>query len=626
MKKLLSLFTLVLFSTSLFAYDFEVDNIYYNILGSDSVEVTSGDIKYSDSVIIPSIVKHDSTFYHITAIGEGAFYNCTDLTAITIPNSVTAIGDNAFRDCSSLTSITIPNNVTTLGGWAFHSCSSLTSVIWNAKNCADFTSRWRAPFYSTASIITSFTFGDSIQHIPANLCLGMDNLDSITIPNSVVSIGESAFYDCSHLSTITCLATTPPTIYENTFMQPYSGTIIIPCGTLDLYTNAIGWSQFTNYQEPSLDYTFSAVSANNLQGHVSIIQEPNCQNDTVAIIEARPNRGYKFKIWNDSVTDTKRTIILRQDTALIANFDSLMFTISTAVNYSEWGTVIGAGTYQDGKTITLTAIPNEYYKFVSWNDGNTDNPRTITVSEDIEYTANFASEIRVTDVLLSQAKIELSKGNSRKLEASVLPFDAFNQNIIWTCSDEKIAIVSDGWVVAQENGTAMVRVTSEDGGFYKECHVSVGDEYDKVQVTPSSNSAGFVWSMVEEANKYILIIWVDAEQTQKLITMIFNSQGQLTSMEIHPQNAPRKAPSQVNSGFNFTVTGLEENTTYSFVMDSYNLHDEVIDSQVGQFTTTTTDLENTFINSANVHKVLENGTIYILRNGKKYTIDGRKVE
>ena len=136
----------------------------------------------------------------VTSIGGSTFYGCSSLTSITIPNNVTVIKNGAFYNCSSLTSVTIGNSVTNIGSSAFSKCSSLTSVIWNAENYADFSSYAAAPFYNVNKTITSFTFGDNVRHIPTYLCYYMNQLTSITIPHSVTSIGEGAFYNCSSLT------------------------------------------------------------------------------------------------------------------------------------------------------------------------------------------------------------------------------------------------------------------------------------------------------------------------------------------------------------------------------------------------------------------------------------------
>ena len=207
--KIFTLFTALTLSAGvLFASDTAVDGIYYDFddanltatvtyRGSFSSEYD----EYTGDVVIPTTVTYGGNPYSVTSIGSAAFYGCSGLTAVTIPNSVTSIGSYAFRGCSDLTSVTIPNSVTSIGDLAFDGCSGLTSVVWNAKNCADFSYN-SAPFYNIKSQITSFTFGSEVEHIPAYLCYGMENLTSVTIPNSVTSIGEYAFYDCSGLTSV----------------------------------------------------------------------------------------------------------------------------------------------------------------------------------------------------------------------------------------------------------------------------------------------------------------------------------------------------------------------------------------------------------------------------------------
>lgn len=122
-KGILILFVLAIFPfASLFAYDCEVDGIYYNRLSADEFQVTNGTVKYSGDVEIPKTVMYRDKVFKVTQIGYYAFQNCKDLTTITMPSTVTTIGENAFLDCNALTSITIPEGVTSIGEGAFNGC------------------------------------------------------------------------------------------------------------------------------------------------------------------------------------------------------------------------------------------------------------------------------------------------------------------------------------------------------------------------------------------------------------------------------------------------------------------------------------------------------------------------
>ena len=135
----------------------------------------------------------------VTSIGDYAFSSCSALKQITLPESVTSIGDYAFSYCSALTQVTIPSSVTSIGDEAFYGCSALTQVTWNVINCADFNN---GPFNDSRSNIKVFIFGNQVEHIPAFLCYYMDKLTQVTIPESVTSIGESAFSRCSALTQV----------------------------------------------------------------------------------------------------------------------------------------------------------------------------------------------------------------------------------------------------------------------------------------------------------------------------------------------------------------------------------------------------------------------------------------
>ena len=106
-------------------------------------------------------------------------------------------------------------------------------------------------------------------------------------------------------------------------------------------------------------------------------------------IEAIPNVGHEFLMWNDSITDNPREIVVTQDSTFVAMFAVSQYTITVVSDHPDWGIVTGGGTFYYGDTIEIAATPYIGFEFVKWNDGNTDNPRTIIVTENQEFKAYF---------------------------------------------------------------------------------------------------------------------------------------------------------------------------------------------------------------------------------------------
>ena len=224
---------------------------------------------------------------NITVLNEEVFSGCSALESIALPASLTTINRYAFKNCSSLTSITIPENVTTItcvsGSSAystFAGCTSLASVEWNARHCGGFTrvgqyQEYATPFEAIKANISSFTFGENVEHIPAYLCHGMTGLESITIPSSVSSIGAYAFDGCTGITSVASNATIPPTLASDAFSSPSTKKLYLP-HNVDVkaaYRAASGWNSFTEAN------TFPKIVQFDLNGKSGTIPDPQFFDD-----------------------------------------------------------------------------------------------------------------------------------------------------------------------------------------------------------------------------------------------------------------------------------------------------------------------------------------------------------
>ena len=351
MKRIVLLFLLVLISVcqSAFAYDFSAvspsgHTLYYSISYSyygNSVTVTSSDYITGD-LVIPSSVTNNGTTYYVEAIGAYAFAY-QHMSSVVIPNTVTSIGEYAFSGCD-MTSVTFPFNASYTIGWgAFSACPLLTSVDFRGA----VTSIGGEAFESCSSL-TSVTFADLGMAYSTSIGTGAfhycTSLTSVTLSH-VTSIGQDAFLGCSSLTSLT-LGSSVDSILADAFM-----------------------------------------SCNNLS-------EIFCQTSTAPMLEWDVFLGVPSTI--PVYIPCGSTSSFQSSWTHFSNFVEMSFayTLDLQVNDTTMGRAVFISRPNCQNTALIAAVTNPYYTFDFWSDGDTTNPRTITLTSNTSLVAHFSSAVR----------------------------------------------------------------------------------------------------------------------------------------------------------------------------------------------------------------------------------------
>ena len=644
--------------------------------------VTSiGDYAFYECYSLKNITLPDN----ITSIGNSAFDLCEALKSINIPNGVTHIGKRAFNNCRTLTSITLPNTLESIDDWSFQTCISLKSIIIPSsvtyigesvfENCTfakdNFVNQstlnevdhdyWGAKIIETEEENNGLFIKDNVVvgcrksvksvSIPNSITAIADSafcdcsLTSITIPTSVKSIGKYAFANCDSLRSITipygvkiietstfaychslASITLPNSVTNIGVMAFFSciglTSITIPNSTTSIERNAFsGCSSLVAITIPKNVVNIGNGAFSSCRSLKSIVVRsgnPNydSRNNCNAIIETATNT---------LIASCNRTTIPSTVTKIGVNafigcaHDSIVIpnNIDSIMDYAFSGSSLssiilpntikymGTGVFQYCRSLKSITIPEGVTSVRDYAFQYCSNLTSVVIPSTITNIGKYAFYgCYLLDSVRSYASTPPAVDSTAFLDISLyVPCEAL--------ADYQAHEVWGQFINVQ-------------------CIATEEVETKEVIAEPGATEVIITWPTDEDAETYTIVI---KKEEEVVCTLIFNAEGQLLTMTFAPGregNHPAQYAEQVdNGGYRFTVVGLEDGTDYTYEITVQDVDHNIIASHSGKFTTEPlSDLENTYTNSikTTTQKIMRKGQLFILRDGKTYDVMGAEIK
>ena len=320
----------------------------------------------------------------VTTIGKDAFISCGLYGTFNIPDAVTSIEDYAFFGCRTLDHIKLSedNNLASIGMWAFRDCEDLKDVL----------------------------YLNSIDFIGFGAFQGCSKIPGIFFGSILRKIEAQAFLACYNLQHVTFWAPAPPYVGKGAFHYEFNIPMFIRCGSTAAFEEEMPEQKL--FIEEGY-YSLRAVSEDVEIGRVFITAPYSCETNEVTVAAVAED-GYKFAFWSDGCVLNPYTMTLTDDVSLVAYFtehSELKYLVTAESNDSTKGSVTGGGSYIAQTTAELTAVPADGFEFLQWNDGNKENPRTFTVTQDTTFIASFGVIGAIDENNLSNVTV-FTQGNN----------------------------------------------------------------------------------------------------------------------------------------------------------------------------------------------------------------------
>ena len=659
MKRTLCFNIALLLAMGLYAYDFQDGDLYYNIISDSTVEVTyqnaywGWDVNYEGltSVAIPETVIHEDTTYRVTRIGDYAFYNCTGLTSITIPKSVTSIGTDAFEhtpwyngqdgivyagsvlykykgNMPAGTSIVVQDGINTIAAYAFSGCTGLTSITIPESVTSIGTDAFEdTPWYDGQDGIVYA--GSVLYKYKGDMPAGT----SIVVQDGIKTIAAHAFSGCLGLTSIT-IPKSVKSIGEKAFEGCNSLKYVYYQGDLE------DWLDIDfEYKPDTTFYNSDAKGANPLENTVDSLFFNNVYVADIII----PEGVNKIKPFVFPKYAGLRSVKLPSSLKEIGDyaFFRCPITLIELPNMNAGSVKIGKYAFAECTELKKLNIPHSVTSLGYGAFSNCTGMDTLIIGNGItDIDDQFEDCSGITYLQLGSGVKTIDHNafyDAKKLK-----------RIVCYAIEPPVAQVQDGWNNGSfYNYNIHVQVPCDNledyetdavwGSFkYLECVGAEKTETNgKVLVTPRDNDADITWPTNSSAATYTILITQD---DMEICTLVFNADGQLTRIAFAAparNGEQRRTPAALltQDGYRFTVTGLSSATQYAYAIDVKDAKSNVLNTYKGSFTTTgvvtgfeDTPATNEALGSDAPRKVFRDGQVYILRGGKTYTLTGEEVE
>lgn len=375
------------FSMPLLAFDFESQRpegytLYFDIIDDDEdnvVEVTYPAVTGANrwqghsapwgDLVIPAEVEHDGVTYTVVSIGARAFSGCTEIKSLSIASTVAEIGAYAFYQCTGIQGeVVLGEEIVSVGRSAFYGCSGISSVRFNAIKCESMGGTRSSTAFGGCRSLKNVTFGPQVTRIPDYAFVAMDGIQFDWSQCSALEyIGEFAFAYCDGISGTLTLPASLKHIGSYAFAQCHGITAIELSKRLE-NIDMRAFYQCVSVKEVTAKSLTPPVLGNEafMGFKTTVLYNVPC----ITIDRYKEAPGWK------RIKNLRTSYPCKLD--LVAELDE-----------PAAGIVLGVGSYDVGAKAILTVVCNAGYGFRGWSDGNTDNPRIVTVNDTTSYTAQM---------------------------------------------------------------------------------------------------------------------------------------------------------------------------------------------------------------------------------------------